>query len=106
MYITKPTDLISLFKCDARFLLFSIALLKRIVVNIGIAQKRYDKSINLSKLVNMSSLGITSWKTKLKAISERKATIEVVNLASTSSVGIHNTYQATAKINKIGMIIL
>ena len=106
MYIAPPTNLIFLFQDDARFWFFSIDLLKRIVVNIGIAQKAYDKSINKSKLVNMSSLGISSWKTKLKAISERKATIEVVNLASISLVGIHNTHKATTKINKTGIIIL
>ena len=106
MYIAPPTNLIFLFQDDARFWFFSIDLLKRIVVNIGIAQKAYDKSINLSKLVNISSLGITSWNTKLYAINESNATIEVVNLDSISSVGIHNTHQATDKINKTGRIIL
>jgi hypothetical protein len=60
MYTAKPHRLINLFKYDDRFLLFSTVLLKRIVVNIGMAQKRYDKSINLSKLVNISNLGISS----------------------------------------------
>ena len=105
-YIAPPNILILRFLVDASFRFLSTNLLKNIVVNIGIVQNVYDKSINLSKLVNISSLGIASWKTKLYAINESNATIEVVNLASISSVGIHNTHQATTKINKTGRIIL
>ena len=60
MYIAPPNILILRFLCDASFRFLSTNLLKNIVVNIGIAQNTYDKSINLSKLVNISSLGITS----------------------------------------------
>ena len=49
---------------------------------------------------------MSSKKTKLYAINESKATMDVVNLASSFSVGIHNTYQAIPKIKKIGIIIL
>ena len=106
MYIAPPNILILRFLIDASFRFLSTNLLRNIVVNIGIAQNTYDKSINLSKLVNISSLGITSWKTKLYAINESNAKIEVVNLDSISSVGIHKTHQATDKSNKTGRIIL
>ena len=106
MYITPPMVLIMLFLLLARFWLRSTNLLRNMVVNIGIAQNVYDKRINLSKLVNISNLGISSWKTKFYAINESKATIEFVNLDSIWSVGIHNTLQAIAKINKTGIIIL
>ena len=56
-------------------------LLKNIVINVGIAQNAYDRSIYLSKFVKYSSLGMSSWKTKLYAIKASKATIEVVSLA-------------------------
>ena len=78
------------------------------VINVGIAQNAYDRSIYLSKFVKYSSLGMSSWKTKLYAINANRATIEVVNLVSSWEliIGIHSTDQATSKITKTGMIIL
>ena len=49
---------------------------------------------------------MSSKKTKLYAIKDSRATIDVVSLASSFSVGIHNTYHAMPKIKKIGIIIL
>ena len=45
-------------------------------------------------------------KTKLYAIKANRATIDVVNLASSFGVGIQSTDQATHKIKKTGIIIL
>ena len=42
-------------------------------------------------------------KKKLYAIKDSRATIDVVSLASSFSVGIHNTYHAMPKIKKIGI---
>ena len=76
------------------------------VINVGIAQNAYDRSIYLSKFVKYSSLGMSSWKTKLYAINASKDTIEVVNLDSICLGGIHNTDHAIIKINKTGITTL
>ena len=75
-------------------------------MKVGIQQNTYDRRINLSKSVRYSNLGISPSNTKLYAIKANKATIDVVNLASSLYVGIHSTDQATHKIKKTGTIIL
>ncbi|MDA8608758.1 hypothetical protein N9K93_02140 [Candidatus Pelagibacter bacterium] len=62
--------------------------------------------MNLSKAVRYSNFGISFAKTKLYAIKDKRATIEVASLASKYFVGIHSTNQATHNIKNTGTIIL